>query len=231
MHDIDYSEDDARRIGQPKAHAHGANGGTPVFGGTTKALEGTATIESTSEEDITPIRSARRARAAPVTLSNEEDSDDQVAPVPVTPKLQSRTHRTLPTLASSPSSEADVASPKRRLRQKLSVSPTSQPNGTQFTPKRSRFEGHNPKGTLEPLIISSGNEGDSSEVDIITPARRRRSAALIETTPQRELSKGEEVQDLAADVADLSDTGESMLANHWATAANCNLVLCYWIPD
>lgn len=222
MHDIDYSEDDARRIGQPKAHAHGANGGTPVFGGTTKALEGTATIESTSEEDITPIRSARRARAAPVTLSNEEDSDDQVAPVPVTPKLQSRTHRTLPTLASSPSSEADVASPKRRLRQELSVL---------FTPKRSRLEGHNPRETPEPLLISSGNEEDLSEDEIITPARRRRSTANIETTPQRELSKGGEVQDLDADLAHLSDTGESMLANHWATAANCDLVFGYSISD
>lgn len=163
---IDNSDDDTLQIGHSKAHANGANGGMPIFGGAIKALEEAATIESTSEEDITPIRSGRRARAAPITLTDEEDSDHQVAPVPVTSRRCSRTYWPLPNLASSPSSEI----------------------------------------------------GDSSEDDIITPVRRRRSTANIEPIPQRELPEGEEVQELDDDVADLSDTGESMLAKCWANS-------------
>lgn len=214
----DNSEDDTLQIGQSRAHAHGANGGKPIFGGTTKALERAATIESTSEEDITPIRNGRRARGAPTTLSDEEDSDHRVAPVPVTPRRYSRTHWPLPTRASSPSSETGVDSPNRQLSQKLSMSPESQPNANQSTPKRSHFDAHDPRQTPEPLIISSGNGEDSSDDDIMTPARRRRNAANFETTTQRDSSKGEDVREMDDDVADLSDTGESMLAKGWANS-------------
>jgi len=208
----DIDEGDGPENGQ-MGHATGANGGVPMSGGTTKAVEGDATLESDSEDAIIPVRSGRRARVAPIILSSEEDSDIQAAQGPVTPKKRLRTHQDLLSHTSTLSYRTDTDPPTRKWRQKLSVSPESQPNANQSTPESSRMDGHNTKETPKSLVTSNGIQEDSSEDDVVTPARRRRNTANVGSSPQKELSEREEVQELDDDVADLSDTGECILSN------------------
>lgn len=205
---VDQDESGTYQNGRKKGLAIGVNGGLPIFGGTTKVAKRASSLESGSEEDATPFRSARRAGAASIILSSEEESDIHVAQGPVTPKKRSRTHRVLLTDASAPPAEADTDPPSKQLRQKLSVSPKLQSNADQSSPKSGGSNEGTPKAISDPLVISSGDEEKSSENEIITPARRRRTTANIRVPPQKESSEGEDLQDLDDEVADLSDTSE-----------------------
>ncbi len=214
-YDVEDSEDGLPPIDQSRAHANGANGEVPILGSTTKTLEGDNTLDLTSEEDNAPDGRGRMANAASV-ISSGEKSHNRVAPEPVTPKRRLRNYRTLPMLASSPSSETDANPLTRQLRHSLSEPPESQPDTNQSTPKRGRSRGDNAKNVPEPLVISSENEEELSEDNIITPVRRRRGTAIVQSTPQRKPCEGDEVQELNDDVADLSDTGKSLLADNQA---------------
>lgn len=187
----------------------------PIFGSTTKALEGETTVELTSKEENGPDDRGRMANA-PSVISSGEKSHNRVAPEPVTPKRRLRTYRTLPMLASSPSSETDANPPTRQLRHSLLEPPESQPDTNQSTPYRGRLRGDNAKNVPEPLLISSESEEELSEDNIITPVRRRRGTAIVQSIPQRKPCEGDEVQELNDDVADLSDTGKSLLADNQA---------------
>ena len=188
---------------------------------------------SSSEDQITPIRSRRKPRAVPVVMSSDEDSDSQVLPAPVTPKKRVRLVANLSAELIGSKKKHDLNLPISDENQDLWRSPTSEPSVRQ--PRHTEEDGGNAASSkpgiassdsektlsddevVTParrrrsipklLEISSGNESTSSEDEINTPSRRRRLHSFAEHTTPKSGPGENESRDLEDDLADLSDNG------------------------
>ena len=198
---LDSSEDDLEILPKvetkPKAYV-----AEPKLGSTDSIRHGQS-LHYDSEEDIVPVRRARRKRTPPTTLSSDEASDLQTSKQLVTPTKRPGARPKVYTVESGSSESSEAEIPTRKLRQELSISPQSQ-----------RADHHSNKGTRhfngavsnkdvsnveEPVDISDGNDDSSSDDVVVTPARRRRSTA-------QELPPAQESGDLSAnDTEDLED--------------------------
>ena len=205
---LDSSEDDLEILpkveSKPRAHV-----AEPKLGST----DSIRSLHYDSEEDIVPVRRARRQRAPPATLSSDDASDPQTSQQLVTPIKRPGARPRIFSVGSGPleSSEADI--PTRKLRQKLSISPQSQRADHYDNNDIRRFNGalsdKDVSNVEEPVNISDGNDGSSSDDVVVTPARRRRSTAQV--LPTREESgefAANDTEDLEDEVNDLqgSDT-------------------------
>lgn len=188
----DHSENGAietppnRKIGR---HATGPNVDKPIFGGRTMVLKGGDSSESASEDDIAPVSSARRVRAAPVVFSSDEGSGPPTPTTPITPRKRLRPHQGLHPRPTTLSEESDTDVPTQGR------NPRSKPP---------QFE--------KSVVISDDSEDSSSEDEAISPARRRRSKVHLGSEHTKQRSEGEDTDDLDGEVADLNDIGGSQLS-------------------
>ena len=188
----------------------------PIAGINTKTgNDGRSSHSLTSEEeddDDMPVRSTRRNRPAPITLSSDDNPRLETSPQPVTPTKRSRLFQRYTQAGSSPV-ESDGEAPTTQLRQKLPISPrskriTNTHSRTEARPSEAR--GGNKLSKL--VVISDGSEDTSSEEAVATPARRRKSVEQIQY-PSRETDHEEENEssdDLQGEVEDLRDTGSPL---------------------
>lgn len=166
----------------------------------------------TSEEDDIPVRSARRTRPAPIKLSSDNVPQSQTPEKPVTPMKRTRLFQGYMQGASSPF-ETDSEAPTRKLRQKLSVSPSSTGAAVGGTksgagPLKSRRA----RSTARPVMMSDGSVDSSSEDVVATPVRKRGKTLQVRS-PTRETDHGEEADssdDLQGELEDLQETGTEL---------------------
>lgn len=185
----------------------------PVFGAnTTTGTDGRSATGFTSEEDDDmPVRGTRRTRPAPIMLSSDDSPQPQTPPKPVTPTKRSRpwglTH------SDRSHVETDSEAPTRKLQQKRSITPRSTRTTNNETGVKARsLEARRARKTVEPVVISDGNEDSSSEDVVATPARRRRSIAQVQSSI-RATNHEEQAQssdDLQGELEDLQETGTQL---------------------
>lgn len=162
---------------------------------------------TSEEDDDMPVRSARKTRPVPITLSSDDSSQPQTALKTVTPTKSSRL---LPrdTEIGSSSNETDSEAPTRKLRQKLSISPKSSLTTNDGTRAKARLsEARRAKETAEPIVISDRSEDSSSEDVVATPVRKRRSTAQVQP-PALDVNHEEETEssdDLQGELEDLQE--------------------------
>ena len=161
-----------------------------------------------SEDDDMPVRSARRTRPAPITLSSDDSPQPQTPQKLVTPVKRARLFRGY-TQAGSPPFETDSEASARKVQQSLPVSPNSTraTNGSSGT-KAGPSDARRAKKTANTVVISDGSEDTSSEDVVATPARKRRTTAQIQP-PIKEIDHEEEgsSDDLQGELEDLQETG------------------------
>ena len=208
---LDSSEDDLEILpkveSKPRAYI-----AEPKFG-STDSIQNGQSLHDDSEEDIVPVRRARRQRAPPTTLSSDEASDPQTPQRLVTPNKRREARPKVYTVGSGSSESSEAEIPTRKLRQELSISPQSQRTGHYDDKGSRRFNGAVSKKDVlnvkEPVDISDGNDGNSSDDVVVTPARKRRSTAQTLPPPREsgDLSANDS-EDLEDEVNDLqgSDT-------------------------
>ena len=208
---LDSSEDDLEILPEVKSKP-GAYVAEPNLGSTDSIQNGQC-LHYDSEEDIVPVRRARRQRAPPTALSSDEASDPQASQQLVTPTKRSGARSKLYTVGSGSLESSEAEIPTRKLRQELSISPQSQRAGHHDNKGTRRFNGAvSNKDVLnaeEPVDISDGTDGSSSDDVVVTPARRRRSTAQILPPAQESgVSSASDPEDLEDEVNDLqgSDT-------------------------
>ena len=203
---LDSSEDDLEILPKvtSKPRVYGAE---PKFGSTDSRQDG-QTLHSESEEDIVPVRRARRKRIPPTTLSSDEASDPQNSQQLVTPIKRAGARLKVYTVGSGSSGSSEAEIPTRKLRQELSISPQSQRTGRHKNKGIGRSKGavsnKDVSDVEEPVNISDGNDSSSSDDVVVTPARRRRSTAQTLPPPQKsgDLSAND-TEDLEDEVNDL----------------------------
>ncbi|KAF6222320.1 hypothetical protein HO133_001406 [Letharia lupina] len=198
--------------GNPSKQNALSNSMQPVAGAnTTTGDDGRSFLGFTSEEgdDDVPIRSIRRTRPAPTTLTSDDSSQPQTPQRLVTPTKESRLSQSY-TQASSPPFETDNEAPTRRLRQKLSISPhVTRATNSDPRAKAGPSEARSAKKRAKPVVITDGSEDSSSEDVVATPVRKRRTVAQIQS-PTRETDHEEESEssdDLQGELEDLKETG------------------------
>ena len=208
---LDSSEDDLEILPEVKSKPR-ANVAEPKLDSTASIQNGQS-LHDDGEEDIVPVRRARRKRTPPTTLSSDETSDPQTPQQLVTPNKRRGARPKVYTVGSETSESSEATIPTRKLRQELSISPQSQRTG-HYDDKVSRcfnaaVSNKDESNVEEPVNISDGNDGSSSDDIVVTPARRRRSTAQILPSSQK---SGEfpanDSEDLEDEVNDLqgSDT-------------------------
>lgn len=182
----------------------------PIAGAnTTTRDDGCSSISFTSEEDDDmPVRSARRTRPAPIILSTDSSPQPQTPEKSVTPMKRPRLFQTYTQAGSSPL-ESDSEAPTKKIRQKLSLSPrsTRTTNGdTRAKAALSEIEWA--KKAVKPIVILDGSEGSSSEDVVVTPVRKRKTAAQTQSsTRATDLEEEEETSDdLQGELEDLQET-------------------------
>ena len=192
---------------KPRAHV-----AEPKRGSTDSRLNGQS-LHSDSEEDIVPVRRARRKRNAPTTLSSDEASNPQTPQQLVTPIKRAKARPKVYTVGSGSSGSSETEIPTRKLRQELSISPQSQRTGSyndKGTGRSKRAVSNKDVSHVEePVNITDGNDGSSSDDVVVTPARRRRSTAQTLPPPQEPGDLfAKDTEDLEDEVNDLqgSDT-------------------------
>lgn len=105
--------------------------------------------------------------------------------------------------------ETDSEVHTRKLRQKLSISPCStRATNDEITAKAEPLEARRTKKIVKSIVISDESE-DSSEGVVVTPVRKRKTAAQIESpTPKIDHEQGEESSsDLQGELEDLQEIG------------------------
>ena len=164
---------------------------------------------TSEEEDDMPVRSTRRTRPVPITLSSDDSSQVQTPQKKKTPTKRSRLFPRASEFGSSPY-ETDSEAPTRKLRQKLSISPNSSRTSNRGTRAKARpSEARRAKETVEPVVISDRSEDSSSEDVVATPVRKRRSIAQARSPP-RDIDCEEDAKssdDLQGELEDLQETG------------------------
>lgn len=205
------SENENSLSGKLFKHKTGGNSMQPIAGANTFIRDdGHSSISFTSEEeDDMPVRSARRTRPAPITLSSENSPQPQTPEKPVTPMKRPRLFQKCTQAGTSPL-ESDSEDPTRKIRQKLSISPRSSRttnDGSRAKPRPSEAE--SAKKIVEPVVISDGSEESSSEDIVVTPVRKRKTAAQIQSSTRATgLQEEEETpDDLQGELEDLQETG------------------------
>lgn len=168
---------------------------------------------SEEEDDDMPVRSIRRIRPAPITLSSDDSPEPQTPRKLVTPMKRSRLFHGYPQAGSSPF-ETDSADSTTKLRQYVSISSRSTRTTNGGTRARAGpSDARRAKKTVKSIVISDGNEDSSSEDVVATPVRKRKTAAQIQSST-RETDHGEEEEeeeessdDLQGELEDLQETG------------------------
>ena len=208
---LDSSEDDLEILpkveSKPRAYV-----AEPKLG-SIDSIQNGHTLHDDSEEDIVPVRRARRQRAPPTTLSSDEASDPQTPKQLVTPNKRKGARSKVYTVGSGSSESSEAEMPTRKLRQELSISPQLQRTGHYNDEGSRRFNDavsqKDVSKVKEPVDISDGNDGNSSDDVVVTPARKRRSTAQT-LPPPRESgdASANDSEDLEDEVNDLqgSDT-------------------------
>lgn len=209
------SDDKILNTGKSKGLVSGLNGGTPIFGGATATHDGDDVVQSSSEEIITPVRSHKRARVAPIMLSSDECSNDEEPLNPVTPSKKPRAKHDIGNHAATLSNEMHDDPYRQTPPQHTPVSLELRSNGDQSAQKGRRLIRGSCRAKIpkagESLVISSSVDESTSEDEVITPSRKRRSAAYLAATPTKpKISMGDETDELADEVADLDDSGKSI---------------------
>ncbi|CAD6567335.1 MAG: hypothetical protein ASARMPREDX12_000217 [Alectoria sarmentosa] len=199
------------KLFKPKS---GSNSMQPIPGANTiTGDDGRSSKGFTSEEedDDMPVRSTRRIRPAPITLSSDDSAEPQTPRKLVTPMKRSRLFQGYPQAGSSPF-ETDSEDSTKKLRQQVSVSSRSTRTTNVGTRARARpSDARTAKKTVKSIVISDGNEDSSSEDVVATPVRKRKTAARIQS-PARETDHEEEEEeelsdDLQGELEDLQETG------------------------
>ena len=175
--------------------AFDANSDLPILGASVGIYNGNDPAETTSEEDAAPIRTRRRARAAPILLSSDEESE------PYTPTKRRRDDQKL-------RKRSQIALDVNQTLSDSAPLPGAGSSGENCANGAESSETVSKAGNA--LVISSGAEGDLSEDEVVTPMRRRRStatfvAAASKTNDFQQIDS----EDLDDEVADLDDTGRS----------------------
>lgn len=186
----------------------------PIAGANTTTVdEGLSSgFTSEEEEDDMPVRSARRTRPAPMTLSSDDSPQPQTLQTPVTPVKRSRLFQGYTQVPSSPF-ETDSEAPTRKLPQKLSISPRStRPTNGGSRSKAGLSEARRANKVAEPVVISDGSEDSSrSEGIVATPVRKRKTVAQIppsnQETDHEEEEEEESSDNLQGELEDLQDNG------------------------
>ena len=160
-----------------------------------------------SEDDDMPVRSARRNRPAPITLSSDDSPQPQEPQNHITPVKRVRLFQGY-TQAGSSQFESDNEASARKVQQSLSVSPHS----TRATNSVSGTEAGHPgtrraKKKANAIVISDGSEDSSSEGVVTTPARERRYRAQIHSPKEIDHEEEESLDDLQGELEDLQNTG------------------------
>lgn len=180
---IESSEDEPTpaRKRQPRPIARQAE---PILSATTAIRNGNTALDSDSDEDIEPARSARRNHAAPINLSSDERVEGLV-----TPKQRKITQ--IPKgriiVVDDLSDGEDMEAPAKKLRQKLSISPRTQ---------------------KDPFVVSEEGDAISSDDDVVTPVRRRRITATLPSPTKEPEIVEENSEDLQDEVEDLQGSGD-----------------------
>ena len=208
---LDSSEDDLKIL--PKVESKPRAYIAEQKFGTTDSIQDALSLHDASEEDIVPVRRARRQRAPPTTLSSDEASDPQTPQRLVTPNKRTGARPKVYTLGSGSSESSEAEIPTRKLRQELSISPQLQRAGQHNDKGSRRLNGAVSKKDVsnvkEPVDILDGNDDISSDDVVITPARKRRNTAQ-KLPPPRESGdvSVDDSEDLEDEVNDLrgSDT-------------------------
>ena len=208
---LDSSEDDLEILpkveSKPRAYV-----AEPKLGGTDSGRNGQS-LHSDSEEDVVPVRRARRKRNSPTILSSDDGLDPQTPQRLVTPIKRTGALPKIHSVRSGSSESSDAEIPTRKLRQELSISPQSQRAGHIDGKGTGSLKGPVPNKDIsdveQAVNVSDGNDSSSSDDIVVTPARRRRSTAQIQHPPQEsgDLS-ARDSEDLEDEVNDLqgSDT-------------------------
>ena len=192
---VDENEERLREDGTAPGQAFGANSGLPILGASVGIYEGNGSAETASEDDAAPVRSGRRARAAPVLLSSDEEESE-----PYTPTKRQRADQ----------------EPRKRSQTMINVDqtlsdsaslPRAQLSDEQYTNGAAASESSSKARNA--LVISSGAEDNSSEDDVVTPVRRCRST-VASVAAASKINEFERIDsdDLDDEVADLDDTGK-----------------------
>ena len=183
----------------------------PIAGINTKTGDDGRSSQSIASEedddDDMPVRSSKRNRQVPITLSSDDSAQSPTSQAPVTPTRRSRLFQR-PTQAGSSPDESDSEAPTTRLRQKLSVSPPSKfatNAGTRTRAGRSDARQKNQAAT--PVVISDGSEDTSSDDVVVTPVRRRKTVDQDHSRDSKHDAKSESSDDLLGELDDLRDTG------------------------
>jgi len=185
---VDSSDDEPTPARKPRSKPS-TKDAEPILSATTTTRHGRAPMDSESEEDIVPVRSGRRPKAALIQLSSGDDnSTSRAVQDPVTPKKTSNTRHGRVMLVNGSSDETETEAPASKLRQKLSISP---------------------KILKDPFVVSDKGEDISSEDDVVTSVRRRRNTAPLRTpTEEFEQAEGDSPEDLQDEVEDLQGTSD-----------------------
>ena len=206
---LDSSEDDLEILpkvkSEPRAYV--------TKPGSTNPRRNGQPLDSDSEEDIIPVRRARRKRNSPTILSSDEGSDPQTPQRLRTPIKRAGARPKAYTIGSGSSQSSEAEIPTRKLRQELSISPQSQRIGHTDGKDTGSFKGpvsnKDVSGVEQAVNISDGNDSSSSDDVVVTPARRRKNTMQIPPPPQEsEVSSANDAESLEDEVNDLqgSDT-------------------------
>lgn len=174
-----------------------------------RSFQGFTSGEEEEDDDDMPVRSTRRTRPALIALSSDDSPQPQLPQKPATPTKRSRLFQGY-VQAGSSSLDTDSEASTRKLRQKLSISPYSvgATNGG-IRAKAAPLEARRAEKPAKPVVISDGDESNSSEDIVATPVRKRKTAAQI-PSPTRETDHEEEEEssgDLQGELKDLQETG------------------------
>lgn len=163
--------------------------------------------EAEEDESDLPVRSTRRTRPAPITLSSDDSSQPDTTRKPATPTRRFRLFQG--NTVSSPS-DSDGESPTTKIHQKLSISPRSTRASHSGTTTEARpSEAQRANKISKPVVISDGSEDTSSEDVVATPVRRRKTMAHVQS-PCRTIGHVEESEssdDLQEELDDLQEIG------------------------
>ena len=210
---LDSSEDDLEIL--PKIESKRRDYIAEPRLGSTNSIQNGQSLHDDSEEDIVPVRRTRRQRAPPTTLSSDEASGPQTPQQLVTANKRKGARPKVYTVGSgsSESSEAEIST--RKLRQELSISPQSQRAGHYDDKGSRRFNGKvsekDVSNVKEPVDVSDGNDGNSSDDVVVTPARKRRSTAqTLPPLPEPGDVSANDSEDLENEVNDLQGSNTEL---------------------
>lgn len=184
----------------------------PIAGVNTKTKDDGDSSNSiiSEDDDDMPVRSNKRKRQIPITLSSDDNEQQEISQAPVTPTKRSRLfQRYTPAGGSSSESEASTT----RLRQKLSISPGSNHSANVDPKIRPRPSEARRKSQLPThVVISDETKDTSSEEVVITPVRRRKSVVQDQHSSQKPDNKAnnESSDDLQSELKDLRDIDTSL---------------------